>query len=149
MLIDLIAMSLMDIAAANPMSGAIGLPGGLHYGARASRDVARPFGIFTVSEIERLSNSSRVGLVTYRIEVTVVVEELGEVAGAILRNFHLYWDRLTSLGRIADPDPRNKLVSVYPGESEIGEADETEFGKDLMLGVTSWTMLISEHQPEL
>ena len=148
MLIDLIGSALRDNATDEDVL-VNALPGGLHYGARASRTGPRPFGVFSVTEVERVGNSSGAALVTYRVDLTAVVDELGEVAGTILRKFHTYWDRLTGLTRIAEADVRNKLVEVHPGESEIGEADETEFGKDVMIGTTSWTMLISEHQPEL
>jgi hypothetical protein len=43
-----------------------------------------------------------------------------------------------------------KFILIHPtGESEIGEADNEELGKDVLLGSTSWLLKLSEHEPEL
>jgi len=126
---------------------AAGMVGDLHYGARASRAVDRAFATFSVNEIERIGNSSGAALVTYEVVVTVYVLEKNETAAKILRTFHLYWDRILSLPTLATS--RDRLVLIFPGSSEIGEAEDEDLGKDVILGVTSWTLKVSEHQPEL
>ena len=141
-----IARSLKEVTADTVELAAL-LPGGLHYGARASLDAARPFGTFRIEEIERTYNSSGVALVTYEVTLTVIVDELVETVGSILSTFHRYWDRLLSLPALDSALAR--LVLIYPGSSDIGEAEEEDLGKDVILGVTSWHIKLSEHQPEL
>ena len=128
---------------------AAGFTGGLHYGTRASlkADVLRPYATYSVSEIERESNSSGVALVTYEVELSVVVDQKGSVAGRILNVFQRYWSRLGNLTAL-DSDLA-RLVLVHPGASEIGEADERDLGEDVILGNTSLQIRISEHQPEI
>ena len=141
-----IARSLKELTADTPELVTL-IPGGLHYGARASLDAVRPFGTFTVKETGRRYNSSGVALVTYEIELTVIVNELIETAGNILNMFHRYWDRMVELPAL-DSDLA-RLVLIHAGESELGEAEDEDLGKDVVLGVTSWTIKLSEHQPEL
>ena len=146
-----IGHSLKEAAAQNPMAlalGSAGLVGGIHYGARASLDATRPFAIFSVSETEREENSSGVALVTYLVELTVVVEQRTRVAGQILNTFRRYWGRLANLTTL-DPDLA-RLVLVHPEpDTEIGEADDLDLGKDVILGITSLTVRLSEHEPEI
>ena len=147
MQIDNIAKSFMEITAAEPIL-VVALGGGLHYGARAARAGERPFGIFTVSETDRVSNSSGVALVTYEIELTIVVDESVGRCGAILGLFNKYWGRIVSLPTLGDPRDR-LVIPPYAGPSEVGEADEKELGKDVIIGVASWTIRVSEHQTAL
>ena len=146
-----IVQSLKEIAAANPMAAALGDAGlastTLHYGTRASRIALRPFGLLMVHEVERIKNSSGVALVAYEVSVQVLVDQRVNVAGDILAVFHRYWDRITSLPALDAAVAR--LVLIHPGDTEIGEAPEEDFGKDVILGTTTWTIKISEHQPEL
>ena len=150
MQISPIAISLKELASADPMAGALaeaGLVGGLHYGVRASRTAGRPFATFSVDEIDREYNSSGVTLVTYTIALTVYVSMYGELASAILGVFHRYWDRLAELPAL-DSDLA-EFVLIVPEGTEIGEAEIEDLGKDVMIGVTSWTLRIAEHQPEI
>ena len=150
MQIDNVATSLKQLANANPMAEALaaaGMVGNLHYGSRASRAVDRAFATFLVNKIGSSGNSSGVKLVTYEVTLTVYVLEKNETAAAILRTFHLYWDRVVSLPTLATS--RDRLVLIFPGSSEIGEAEDEDLGKDVILGITSWQLKLSEHQPEL
>ena len=150
MQISAIAISLKELASASPMASALataGLAGGLHYGSKASRSAARPFATFSVEETDQERNSSGVALVTYTVSLSVVCEQRGEVAAAILEIFHRYWDRIVSLPTLnsvyAD------FVLIHPEASEIGEAEEEDLGADVIIGNTSWTLLLSEYQPEI
>lgn len=150
MQIAAIAISLKQLASADPMASALataGLAGGLHYGSKASRTAGRPFATFTVDEIERELNSSGVALVTYTISLSVVCEQRGEVAAAILDVFHRYWDRIVTLPSL-NLDYA-EFVLIHPESSEIGEAEEEDLGVDVMLGNTSWTLLLEEYQLEI
>jgi len=151
MQLDNIAKSLMEITAENPMAAALieaGFGGGLYHGARVPRAAERPFGFFTVAETEREGNSSGVALVTYEIELTIVVDESVGVTGAILGVFNTYWGRIMSLPTLADPRDELVIQPISTG-CEVGEADEKEFGKDVILGLASWTIRVSEHKPAL
>ena len=141
-----IARSLKEVTADTPELATL-LPGGLHYGARASLGAVRPFATFYVDETERRYNSSGVSLVTYEVTLTVVVNEKIGTTGQILAMFHRYWDRLVSLPTL-DADLA-KLILIHPGSSELGEAADEDLGKDVILGSTTWTIKLSEHQPEL
>ena len=146
-----IAIRLKGLAASDPMASALataGLVGGIHYGVRASRlNVDRPFCTFSVNEISREKNSSGVSLVVYEVALTVYVDLLGEIAAAILDVFQTYWSRIVTLESL-DPDVA-ELVLIYAEGSEIGEADDEDLGRDVILGVSSWTLQISESEPEL
>ncbi len=147
-----IAHSLKEAANANPMAAALvvagPLTGGLHYGVRASHKAIRPFAVFTVSEIERETNSSGVALVTYLVELTVVVDQRGRVAGQLMNIFQRYWSRLGNLTTL-NPDLARLVTQPHSTGSEIGEADDLDLGKDVILGNKSWTLKISEHQLEI
>jgi len=147
MQIHSIAKSLKEITADTALPLAKLLTGGLHHGARASRTALRPFGLLSVEEVERVSNSSGVSLVTYEVTLSVYVKELVGTAGSILETFHKYWDRITSLPAL-DPDVA-RLVLIHPGASELGEAAEEDLGSDIVLGITTWEIQLSEHNPEL
>ena len=146
-----IALSLKEIAAANPMLAAInavGFVGGLHYGTDAARGGIRPFGLLSVVEVDRLHNTSGVDLVTYEVTLTIVAEMLVGKVGAILAAFHAYWDRINTLPQMATD--RDRLVMIHSlANSEIGEADNRDLGKDVILGTTGWTLQISEHTTAL
>ena len=146
-----IVQSLKTIASQDPMAAALGDAGlasvDLHYGTRASRTALRPFALLMVHEVERVKNSSGVALVAYEVSVQVFVDQRVNVAGDILATFHKYWDRIASLPTL-DADVA-RLVLIHSGDTEIGEAAEEDFGKDVVLGTTTWTIKISEHQPEL
>lgn len=146
-----IAISLKNLAASDPMASALaeaGLVGGIHYGVRASRlNVDRPFATFSINEIERNKNSSGVALVVLELIVTVYVDLLGETAAAIMDVFQTYWSRITELESL-DPDIA-ELVLIYPESAEIEEADDEDLGRDVIVGIASWTLQISESEPEL
>ena len=149
---DELSRALKEVTADTPVL-VNALPGLIHHGTRAPKGAIRPFGLMTIAEVEREENTASVALVTYEVTLQVVVnEQIGGPGGAgtILRTFHRYWDRLRSLpDGILDPDYA-RFVLIRPlGETEIGEADEKEFGKDVILGTTSWHILLSEHSPEL
>jgi len=150
MQIAAIVQSLRHAATANPMAAALsaaGLAGGIHYGTRASRAAERPFALLSVNEVSREFNSSGVTLVTYEVSIAVYVDQRVNVAANILAAFHAYWDRLASLADLVAGEA--EFVLIRAEDTQIGEADETDFGKDVILGVTSWTLRLSEHQPEL
>ena len=151
-----IAYALKEIAAENPMAAALidaGLsdPGGIHYGVRASRTSERPFAMLTVAELGRDEESHGVAEVEYEVALQVVCDQQVNLAGDILDMFHRYWDRATALSLPLDPsgEPLADFVSIEPGQSEIGEADEKTLGRDVILGATSWTLILSEHRPSL
>lgn len=126
------------------------LPGDLHYGARASRIGPRPFATFTVGRVgtER-TNSSGVKIGVYEVVLTVVVDESASLTGRILKLFHRFWDRLTSLPNLDPAEAR--LVMILPGEtpSEIGPAEDEDLGRDVILGITSWIVKLREKQVAL
>jgi len=128
-----------------------GFVGGLHHGTDASRDEPKPFGLLNATQIDSDGNSSGVRLVEYRVDLTVVVEADNNVLGKILATFHRYWDRLIGLNCLPSLDPDYaKFVWIFPEAAESGEAaEQTTEGKDILLGVTSWTLALSEHQPAL
>ena len=148
-----IARSLKAAATSNPMADALvtaGLVGGLHYGVRASQKALKPYATYTGSETDREENSSGVALVTYVADLTIRGKQKQEVAGAIINIFHRYWGRLGNLTTL-NPDLA-RLVLIHPtgpGGTEIGEAEDLDLGVDVMLGVTSLTIRLSEHQPEI
>lgn len=153
-----IAHSLKEIASVNPMATALLSVGfndatGIHYGARASRTAERPFAMIAVVETGREEMSAGVAEVEYEVTLQVVCAELIELAGAILEMFRRYWDRITSLPTLPlDPsgEPMADFVSIHPlPGSEIGESDDPELGRDVILGTTSWTLTLSEHKPSL
>jgi hypothetical protein len=86
-----------------------------------------------------------VALVTYSVSLTVFVDQVDLVAAALLQVFQQYWGGMAKLPGI----PSDDFVAISPESSEIGEADEEDLGKDVIIGITSWTLRISEHQPAL
>jgi len=149
-----IIQSLDALATEDPLASALataGFVGGLHHGTDASRKEPKPFGLLNATQVDSEGNSSGVRLVTYRVDLTVVVEADNNVLGKILATFNHYWDRLYGQGALPSLDPDYaKFVLIWPEASESGEAEEqTTEGKDILLGVTSWTLKLSEHQPAL
>jgi len=149
-----IIQSLNAIASEDPMASALataGFVGGLHHGTDAARDEPKPFGLLNATEIESEPNSSGARLVSYRVDLTIVVEESNNLTGQILETFHRYWDRL--FGPRALPSLDENLadfIDMHPDTSESGEdAEQTTEGKDILLGVTSWALELGEHQPAL
>lgn len=145
-----IVQSLKQIASEDPMAAALvtaGLSGGIHYGTRAQRDASRPFALLMVNEVDREKNSSGVALATYEVSLQVIVSQRVNVVGNILACFHQFWDRVVSLPALLSTEA--KLVLIHPGGTEIGEAAEEDMGKDVIIGTTTWTLKISEHQPAL
>ncbi len=144
-----ILTALNAVAEENPMASALataGLVGGLHQGTDTSRDELRPFGLLTAKRVGGVGNSSGVSLVEYRVELTIVVDENADVTGNILGVFNRYWNRLLDL---PDLPAEADFVLIHPEESEEGENEQQQEGKDIMLGVTSWTLKLAEHQIEL
>ncbi len=144
-----ISLSLKNAMAAEPALVALFPDGaaGLQHGSRASLDANRPFGLLSIEELERVKNTSGVALVTYSVTLTVYADQRVNVVGNILEMFHRYWDRLVTLDRLDSDIAR--LVLIHPGTSELGEADEEDLGKDIIIGTTDWIFKLSEHQPEL
>jgi len=145
-----IAISLKELAASDPMAAALGtagLAGGLHYGVRATYTAVRPFATFSVVETDREENSSGTDLVTYDVTVTVVVEQLGEIAAAILNVFRTYWGRLMDLPGLDAAEA--EFVLIHPEGTEIGEAEQEDLGNDVIIGVTSFTLKLAEHSPAI
>ncbi len=124
----------------------LGLNAPIEFGTRATLEAPKPFALLDVAEVDRDFNSSGVSLVTYEVTITVYALELVETVGSVLATFHRYWDRLLSLDGLAEDA---ELVLIFPGDTEIGEATEEDLGQDVIVGVTSWTLKLSEHQPEL
>ena len=148
-----IVAALDAVATENPMKSAIdsaGFVGGLHQGTDANRGADRPFGLITAERAGGVENSSGVSLVEYLVTLQIVVDEDANVTGEILDAFHRYWDRLAGLPLIDDDDdiPAN-FVLIHPEGSEQGEDERQQEGRDIMLGVTTWTLKLAEHQPEL
>ena len=146
-----IARSLMEVASTNPMAGAIaaaGLAGGAQHGARAALGTLKPFALLTVAETDHESNTAGVSLVTYRVGLSIIAEQRVGVTGAILGAFHRYWDRLALLPTL---DPAYaRFVLIHPeSDADIGELDQEDLGKDLLLGSTAWSLVLSEHSPAL
>ncbi len=154
MQIHTIAHSLKELAASAPMAAALveaGFNGHLEYGVRASQVASgeKPNALLVVDELEREFNTGGVALVTYEVTLTVYADERIETVGSILEMFHRYWDRIAGFpAGIMAPDVA-AFVSIHPGDTEIGEATEEDLGKDVIVGTTSWTLLITEHQPQL
>lgn len=160
MQIPAILESLNAIASANPMSSALGAAGfsmgsdtvgGLHQGTDASRDVDRPFGLLNASVIGRTHGSSAyVKLIEYAVELQIIEDEGVGTTAAILEVFHQTWDRLTHQHFSAlNPDLAEFVYMDANDDAEIGEADQQDLGKDIILGVTSWTLGLEEKQPTL
>ncbi len=124
----------------------LGLNDPIIFGSRANLSARKPFALLDVAEISRVYNSSGVALITYEVTISVYADEKVETVGAVLATFHRYWDRLLSLDGL---DEDAELVLIFPGDSEISEATEEDLGKDVIVGVTSWTLKLSENQPEL
>ncbi len=124
----------------------LGLNAPIEFGTRINLTAEKPFALLDVAEISRVHNSSGVGLVTYEVTVKVYANELVETVGAVLATFHRWWDRLLSLDGL---DEDAELVLIFPGDTEINEATEEDLGQDVIVGVTSWTLQVAEHQPEL
>ena len=124
----------------------LGLNAPIEFGTRINLTAEKPFALLDVAEISRVHNSSGVGLVTYEVTVKVYANELVETVGAVLATFHRWWDRLLSLDGL---DEDAELVLIFPGDTEISEATEEDLGQDVIVGVTSWTLQVAEHQPEL
>lgn len=145
--------SLDAIASDDPMASALadaGFVGGLHHGSDASRDEDHPFGLLNATEVESQGNSSGVRLVTYRIDLTVVVDESNDVTGNLLALFHRFWDRLSGPDALPSLDSDlAKFVLIWPASAESGEDENQDLGKDILLGITAWTLRLSEHQPSL
>lgn len=133
-----------------------GFVGKLHHGNRAAASGApgdgggdKPFALINCEEVDSEANSSGVKLVTYLVTLTVVADQKIETVGPILELYHRYWDRLVGLPDL-DPDlAKFVLIHPTPTPSEIGEAEREDLGQDVLLGVTSWLLKLSEHQPEL
>lgn len=142
-----IAQSLKEVTADTPAIAS--LLTSLGHGTRISPSAELPYGLIAIDEIERVFNSSGVALVTYEATLTVYVKELVETAGNILELFHRYWDRLNSLDALDSEIAKLVLIEPTPAPTEIGEADREDLGKDVIVGITSWTIVLSEHQPEL
>ncbi len=142
-----IAQSLKELTATTP--GIAELLTSLGHGTRISPSATRPYGLISIDEIDRVKNSSGVALVTYEVTLSVYVTELVETAGNILEMFHRYWDRLTSLDALDPAIAKFILIHPTPTPSEIGEADREDLAQDVIVGITSWTIVLSEHQPEL
>ena len=124
----------------------LGLNAPIEFGSRTNLTAEKPFALLDVAEISRVYNSSGVALVTYEVTISVHADELVETVGAVLATFHRYWDRLLSLDGLTEDA---ELVLIFPGDTEISEATEEDLGKDVIVGVTSWTLKLSETQAEL
>ncbi len=124
----------------------LGLNAPIEFGSRATLEAPKPFALLDVTEIDREFNSSGVALVTYEVTITVYARELVETVGSVLATFHRYWDRLLSLDGLTEDA---ELVLIFPGDTEIADATEEDLGQNVIVGVTSWTLKLSEHQPEL
>ena len=120
------------------------LPGNLHQGTDAARDALRPFGLLTAEQVASFDTSAGVRRVVYRVTLQVIADERMGTLGDIIETFHLYWDKLRSLPDL-NPD-RAKLIQIYPEECEAGELDQQDLGKDIVSGITSWTLELAEHQ---
>lgn len=151
-----ILRSLKNIAAVNPMASALGTAGladptaGIQHGAKASPETVRPFALLNVEKVEEQPNTSGVILATYLVTLQVIADRTPGLVGDILVAFHRYWDRIANLETL-DPgsEGRARFIQIYPGETDIGEAEQEDRGQDVILGTTTWTVQLSEHQPEL
>lgn len=141
-----IAKSLKDITAATP-DLVTALPGGLHHGIRAALAATPPFGLLEVKEIDTEGNTAGVGLVSYLATLTIAVDQAVGGAGGILAVFNRYWNRVANMNGLDDDVAR--FVLIHREEADIGEAENEELGVDKILAVGSWTIKLSEHQPEL
>jgi len=146
MQIHTITQSLITITSNTTALAAL-LPGGLYYGDRLPSDSLKPYGRVWVDEIGRRSSTGIVSLVDYEVTLEIFVGEAVGTTGSILDTFQQYWSRINTLPAL-DADVAD-LVLVYPGESTIIEAEEEEFGKDVISGETTLLIRLREKQPEL
>ena len=115
------------------------LAGDLHHGARVDTSIPRPFGMITVKETNRESHSGMLSLVSYEAELKIVGEqEVGEV-GAAQEAFAEAFDLTTDL-----PSVVGDVILCYPQASTITEDQDSEFGKDIIIGTQSWIITIQE-----
>ncbi|HUT93314.1 MAG TPA: hypothetical protein VMY37_27870 [Thermoguttaceae bacterium] len=145
-----LAQALKEVTASEPALADL-LAGGLHYGTRAGSS-DNPFGLLTIEETEREHNSSGVDLVTYLVTLSIHLRTVGAKSvveiDRLLGLFRRYWSRLAALPTL-DSDLA-EFVSIHPvPSSAIGENAEEDLGQDILLGVTSWTIKLAEHQPAL
>lgn len=153
MQIPAILESLNAVATVNPMSGvlsAAGFVGGLHHGVDVSRDIDRPFALLNIRGTGRRGSSAGGWLVDYEVSLQIVEDEGVATSGALLEIFHRYWNRLRPAHFSALDLDFAEFVMMDPNEpGEIGEAEQQDLGKDIILGVTSWTLRLEEKQPSL
>ncbi len=115
------------------------LPGDLHHGERVDTKIVRPYGMMVVTETERESTSGNTALVKYEAVLRIIagqdVTELGNIMRAFAAAFDLSFDL---------PDVDGNMVMIYPMTSTIIEDNESEFGKDIVVGTMTWEVQISE-----
>ncbi len=140
-----IGKALKAITANTPnLNGAISR---LDHGARASRTASLPYGLISVEETERVTNSSGVSLVSYTATLTVYVRERVGTAGDILEVFATYWNRIADLPGLDEDYAR--FVLIHPVGAELGEIEQEDLGKDIIAAQAAWIIKLSEHNPDL
>ena len=123
------------------------LPGDLHYG-RADTSAIRPFAAMEIEEREREYNSGGGALVQYDLTVTVYGKQRVRDVGEILQLFSAVVSREVGWLQAAS-DELGAVLSVVPTGSTLTEDETEEFGKDVMVGTTSWLIIINEYETSL
>ena len=127
------------IAASDVLTAA--LAGGLHHGFRADSSIPRPFGQMEVEEISRVGHSGGAAFVTYTATLRVYGGQAPGAVSEIQQAFSEAFDRSIDL-----PSVDGQLLMIFPVEpSGITEANDQQFGADILVGTQTWNILIQEY----
>lgn len=142
----LIAKSLMQIHAASALLTA-DLPGHLHYGTRVAAQTPRPFGLFTVEETDRESNSGAGALVNYTLTLKIFGRQRFKAPGDILQDFAV---ALSPLARLPAVTPEHAdVMSILGMGGTMLEDPAEEYGKDCVVSDGSWSIQLNESLAEI
>ncbi len=137
-----LAKSFKELVATTPSLSVL-LPGDLHHG-RADTKTTRPFGSFTVTELEREYESGLGALVRYDLTLTIYGKQRVREVGEILRDFAGVMNR--GGWHPVFPGDVGSFLSIVPTGSTMMEDETEEFGKDVMVGRSSWLILVNEYE---
>lgn len=122
----------------------------LSHGTRISPKAERPFGLLEVEETDRVRNSSGVYLVTYEVTLSVFADNQVKTVGEILEKFDDYWGAIFgNRGLPALDAPRGDFIGIKLTGSQIGESEREDLGNDVLQGLLTWELKVSEKQPAL
>jgi len=137
-----IAKALKDLVASDARL-AVMLPGDLHYG-RADTSAVRPFGTVMVEERGREYESGGGALVEYELTLTIYGKQSGWDVAEILQGFAAVMNMGGWLPVL--PTGVGTVLSILPTGSTVTEDDTEEFGKDVMVGRSTWLMNLNVYE---